>query len=184
MDKAPKAQKKVVSEIEVEPDAWARFRRAIRVAVKAGPQHRKAELKQRGKKAAIALFAILAMPLPARAAEVWISCVPMESGGIGTDGKLEFRPITAQEQRELTEIFMINGQSVYFYAPERRTINQANGTVAPGAIELRESGIYSIIIDRLSGKFSSSHGADVRAGRSVNGECVVIAAQPIADTKF
>jgi hypothetical protein len=47
MAKSPNKEK----EIELEPDAWQRFERAVDVVVKSPPQHRKAKKKKPSKKA-------------------------------------------------------------------------------------------------------------------------------------
>jgi hypothetical protein len=36
--------------VEIEPDAWSRFERAVDVVAKSPPQHRVAKKKKRGKK--------------------------------------------------------------------------------------------------------------------------------------
>jgi len=53
MTKAPKKKAKPTEdEIELEPDAWERFEKAVHAVAKAGPQHREApqKAKRRPKK--------------------------------------------------------------------------------------------------------------------------------------
>lgn len=50
MEKNPK-RKKAEDKIELEPDAWERFEKAVHAVAKAGPQHREApKPKRRPKK--------------------------------------------------------------------------------------------------------------------------------------
>jgi hypothetical protein len=189
MAKAPKDQKKAVSEIEVEPGAWERFRRAIRVAVKAGPQHRKAKIKTKTKRmttTVVALLVLVGAPLSAHCA-TWLRCVPATEFKVdGSDsGAKRVWPMDGNAQAFTVVII---GAAVAGYDEPTRAIHPLyDATVEPNKIVLSQEGLLDSHIDRQTGDYRlivHELRDPTWVWSVVNGTCTAIRPQSIAPNKF
>jgi hypothetical protein len=205
MAKAPKDQKKAVSEIEVEPDAWERFRRAIRVAVKAGPQHRKAKTKTKRKRIAAAVAALLVLvgaPLSAHCA-TWLRCTPDKESESTLDPRAIGRAAAAGDysskapvfyrvplDADLAKVFIdvISGSTLYSYDAVVQAISPLDKARVEPNIILLNPGVSGSYINRQTGAYMlilvNEGKDDTTVFSRVEGTCTAISPQPLAPNKF
>jgi hypothetical protein len=177
--------------LEVEPGAWERFRRAIHVAVKAGPQHRKAKTKTKTKRmtAVVAALALVGAPLSAHCA-TWLRCVPATEFKVGdSDASRTIRPM---DGNALVYTFVVIGEALAVYNVAAQAIYPVYGAVVePSAIVVSREWSGSVVlgryIDRQTGAYEfevHEPGDPTYVWSIVKGTCTAIRPQPIAPNKF